>query len=67
MAKIRGETRVKTLDAEQEIATLVAREERMRLTLTAGRIHTWDWNIATDVIFWIRGADVRHQLSMSMD
>jgi phosphate transport system protein len=24
-------------------------------------------NIATDVIFWIRGADVRHQLSVSMD
>ena len=24
-------------------------------------------NIATDVIFWIRGADVRHQFSMSMD
>jgi phosphate transport system protein len=24
-------------------------------------------NIATDVIFWIRGADVRHQLSMSLD
>ena len=24
-------------------------------------------NIAGDVIFWIRGADVRHQLSMSMD
>ncbi len=24
-------------------------------------------NIATDVIFWIRGADVRHQLSMSTD
>ena len=24
-------------------------------------------NIATDVIFWIRGADVRHQLSMTMD
>jgi phosphate transport system protein len=24
-------------------------------------------NIATDVIFWIRGADVRHQLSMSID
>ena len=24
-------------------------------------------NIATDVIFWIRGADVRHQLSMSAD
>ncbi len=24
-------------------------------------------NIATDVIFWVRGADVRHQLSMSVD
>jgi phosphate transport system protein len=24
-------------------------------------------NIATDVIFWIRGADVRHQLSMAME
>ena len=24
-------------------------------------------NIATDVIFWIRGAEVRHQLSLSMD
>ena len=24
-------------------------------------------NIATDVIFWIRGADVRHQLTMSME
>jgi phosphate transport system protein len=24
-------------------------------------------NIATDVIFWVRGADVRHELSMVMD
>ena len=24
-------------------------------------------NIATDVIFWIRGADVRHQLTMAID
>jgi phosphate transport system protein len=24
-------------------------------------------NIATDVIFWIRGSDVRHQLSMSLE
>jgi phosphate transport system protein len=24
-------------------------------------------NIASDVIFWVRGADVRHQLSLSMD
>jgi phosphate transport system protein len=24
-------------------------------------------NIATDVIFWIRGADVRHQLATALD
>jgi phosphate transport system protein len=24
-------------------------------------------NVATDVIFWIRGADVRHHLSLAMD
>jgi phosphate transport system protein len=24
-------------------------------------------NIATDVIFWVRGADVRHQLSAALD
>ena len=24
-------------------------------------------NIATDVIFWVRGADVRHQLSLALD
>jgi phosphate transport system protein len=24
-------------------------------------------NIATDVIFWIRGADLRHELSLAMD
>jgi phosphate transport system protein len=24
-------------------------------------------NIATDVIFWIRGADLRHELSVAMD
>jgi phosphate transport system protein len=24
-------------------------------------------NIATDVIFWVRGADLRHQLSMAVD
>jgi phosphate transport system protein len=24
-------------------------------------------NIATDVIFWIRGADVRHELSLAVD
>jgi phosphate transport system protein len=31
------------------------------------RIADHSRNIATDVIFWIRGADVRHQLSQSMD
>ncbi len=31
------------------------------------RISDHACNIASDVIFWIRGADVRHQLSMSMD
>jgi len=24
-------------------------------------------SIAADVIFWVRGSDVRHQLSLSMD
>jgi phosphate transport system protein len=24
-------------------------------------------NISTDVIFWVRGADVRHQLSMAVE
>ena len=31
------------------------------------RIADHSSNIATDVIFWIRGADVPHQLSMAMD
>jgi phosphate transport system protein len=31
------------------------------------RISDHACNIASDVIFWVRGADVRHQLSMSMD
>jgi phosphate transport system protein len=31
------------------------------------RISDHACNIATDVIFWIRGSDVRNQLSMSMD
>jgi phosphate transport system protein len=31
------------------------------------RIADHSSNIAGDVIFWIRGADVRHQLSLSMD
>ena len=31
------------------------------------RIADHSSNIATDVIFWVRGADVRHQLRMAMD
>ncbi len=31
------------------------------------RISDHACNIASDVIFWVRGADVRHQLSVSMD
>jgi len=31
------------------------------------RISDHACSIASDVIFWVRGADVRHQLSMSMD
>jgi len=31
------------------------------------RIADHSSNIATDVIFWVRGADVSHQLSMAMD
>ncbi len=31
------------------------------------RIADHSSNIATNVIFWVRGADVRHQLSMAMD
>ena len=36
---------------------LVAREERIRLALSAGRIYTWDWNIATDSIVWSEGLE----------
>jgi phosphate transport system protein len=39
----------------------------IRVAKNLERIADHASNIATDVIFWIRGADVRHQLSMSMD
>jgi phosphate transport system protein len=45
-------------------------QQAMRAILVAKnleRIADHAANIATDVIFWIRGADVRHQLSISMD
>jgi phosphate transport system protein len=39
----------------------------MMVSRSLERIADHAANIATDVIFWIRGADVRHQLSLSMD
>ncbi len=49
--------RWKSAAAEREIATLVAREERMRLALAAGRIHTWDWDVSADVLVWSEGLE----------
>jgi PAS domain S-box-containing protein len=40
------------VSGERELATLLAREERVSLTLTAGRIHTWDWDVAADLLVW---------------
>jgi phosphate transport system protein len=45
-------------------------QQAMRAILVAKsleRIADHASNIATDVIFWIRGADVRHELSMLME
>ena len=39
----------------------------MMVSRSLERIADHAANIATDVIFWIRGADIRHQLSLSMD
>ena len=39
----------------------------MLISRNLERIADHATNIATDVIFWIRGADVRHALSMAMD
>jgi phosphate transport system protein len=45
-------------------------QQAMRAILVAKnleRIADHAANIATDVIFWIRGADVRHQMSMAAE
>jgi len=39
----------------------------MMVSRSLERIADHAANSATDVIFWIRGADIRHQLSLSMD
>ena len=46
-----------TTSAEQEIATLDAREERIRLALSAGHIYTLDWDIEADSIVWSEGLE----------
>lgn len=61
--------------AHEDLLALI--QERPRVTQQAmnglfvsrslERIADHASNIATDVIFWIRGADVRHQLSLAMD
>ena len=61
--------------AHDDLLKLIAEQpgctqQAMRAILVAKnleRIADHAANIATDIIFWIRGADVRHQLSMSMD
>ncbi len=61
--------------AHDDLLKLIQQKPRFTLQAMSGilvaknleRIADHASNIATDVIFWIRGADVRHQLSMSMD
>ena len=66
---------VREMDDESDLLKLI--EEKPQFTQQAmngilvaknlERIADHSSNIATDVIFWVRGADVRHQLSMAMD
>ena len=61
--------------AQADLMALIQREPQhtaqalngMLISRNLERIADHATNIATDVIFWIRGADVRHALSMAMD
>ena len=61
--------------AQQDLLKLIQEQPQftqqamngMMVARSLERIADHAANIATDVIFWIRGADVRHQLSLSMD
>jgi phosphate transport system protein len=61
--------------AQAELLALIQRdplhtEQALNAMLSSRnleRIADHATNIATDVIFWVRGADVRHALSMAMD
>ncbi len=55
--------------AQHEIAerkrteeSLRENEERLRLALAAGRMGTWDWNIATDEVTWAPELEAIHGL-----
>ena len=55
MAKIVESTRQAL--GEREIATLLAREERMRLALAAGQIYAWEWDVLQGSIVWSEGLE----------
>ena len=57
MVEAPGKAVPKSGTAEHEVATLIAREERTRLALAAGRIYTWDWDIATNRLVWSEGLE----------
>lgn len=54
---------VKVIQARPEIATQAL--QAILISRVLERIADHATNIATDVIFWVRGADVRHQLSLA--
>ena len=57
----------KVTDPNNPIATALNSRPKYVVSRSLERTADHAAAIATDVIFWIRGADVRHQLSLSMD